>query len=62
MCGLSLKIKIKISFEGTEYRLAIISQIQTLQFLLLLGGKMFPIVIRRDEILDKVNPSYQSIK
>lgn len=40
--GLSLKIKIKISFEGTEYRLPIISQVQELQFLLLLGKKNVP--------------------
>lgn len=41
VCGLSLKIKIKIFFEGTRYRLAIISQIQELQFLLL-GRKNGP--------------------
>lgn len=65
VCRLSLKVKIKISFEGTEYRLTIISQFQELQFLLLLGEKKtqtFPIVIRRAEFFDSVNPSDQSMK
>lgn len=39
VCRLILKVKIKISFEGTEYRLTIISQFQELQILLLLGEK-----------------------
>lgn len=42
LCVSFKKVKIKISFEGTEYRLTIISQFQELQFLLLLGEKKNP--------------------
>lgn len=62
MCYISFKEKIKITFQGTEYKFAIISQILGLQFLLLLEGKMFPIVITRDGFFDNVNLSDHSMK